>query len=186
MVLGRRTVKPAGVVAVRLALTTALLAVFVGGCGQMPKPKYGPAHNGQRASRGIPSIPVSWRTYSVFDDRTSWTNPVFNSGQWDRSSGIRAGKDLTYDARQILQEQDIYYSGRKIRDPAEGEVDEKMIITYSYVDEVKGKQPWKCDVSWGPHAGTPTLAEAQTILRDWAIPAEDIPEIKVSVKPTTL
>ena len=162
-------------------VTAVAVAGFAGGCRKvMSKPKYGPEHNPQRVTRGIPRVPANWHAgYRVFHDRTAWVNPVFSKGQWDERSSIYATKDVVYDATHILQEEDRFYSGKKFRDPADGGLlHEQMVVTYSYVAEQQGQPTWTSCVLNGPHDGNRTLAEAQRILREWGIPEEDIPGLK--------
>jgi hypothetical protein len=144
----------------------------------MPKPQYGTEHNQQRRVRGIPLVPNNWYTYSVLYDSTAWVNPIFNRGQWDKHSGIRACKDVYYDKDQILKEQDSYYSGRTFQDPDAGALDEEMTIAYSYSAERAGKPAWACRIMEGPLDGEHALEDAQAILRKWGIPEEELPGTK--------
>jgi len=160
----------------------ALLLVAFPGCKRRV-PRYGKEFNEQRAQRGIPVIPDSWYiSGGVFKDWTGWVNPVFNKGQWDERGGIRASKGVWYDGKQIVAEHDLYYSGRKYKcfDPDGGDDYEKMTVMYSYVAEREGKPAWTVRHDSSEQAASKELSveEAQSMLRQWGVPQEDIPVLK--------
>lgn len=72
----------------------------------------------------------------------------------------------------IASETDAYYSGHGFKDldPDAGSPDwEKMIITYNYIAEKEGAEPWICELTNGPGKGRMSLKDAEALLGKWGV-----------------
>jgi hypothetical protein len=145
------------------------VALAIAGCGGGPKPKYGLDFNGQRAQKKIPAIPNDWVNYNTFNNanEAAWRPP----GIVDYSKPYHARKSVRYYGGTITDEMDVYYSGKSwSMKSADGGTDwESIVVSYSYEDEQKGRDPWTCGYHGEAGGKDLTLDEAETMLKSWGI-----------------
>ena len=148
-----------------------LLLLFMGtGCGPHVNraSKYGVEANAVREQVGLPILPAGWVLYGGAHGSTlGWYNPDRNAllaqGKPCRSS---TGVEVLGD--QIKSEEDTYWSGRMIH-VDETDMEEMMVITYSFDLAKQGKDPWHCLIFGGPQDGHYNKTEADRILKTWGI-----------------
>ncbi len=156
-----------------------IMACMVGGCGgPSPDAVCGPAANNQRRSHRLPVIPTNW-IGSGTDDCANWTNPALADPKTEHLP-MHASKYTVADKLgRLTQEFDYYYSGRQypsLSEPNSMER-ERLTIEYDFEAERAGNNPWRCDVSCGPHYrsgsnmdnGQVSLEEAEAILKEWGL-----------------
>jgi len=151
---------------------------FIAGCGPSPNAVCGPASNNQRQSHRLPVIPATWIESGTSDD-ANWTNPAFADTKTEYLPMHARKYSVANKQGQLKFEIDYYYSGRKypsLSEPNSFER-ERVTIKYDFEAERAGKNPWRCDVSCGPHYqmgssmdnGQVSLEEADAILKEWGI-----------------
>ena len=152
----------------QILLIGLMMPLFLSGCGRSPTP-YGVEYNSSRQATHIPIIPNDWKLYSNIGGIIFWSNP---NGWGPPPRGRLTKKVHVSRDGQIMSEVDEYCSGNgfKSLDPDAGSPDwEQMVITYDYVAEQNGRQPWSCEIFQGPRKGTYSLKDAEAILETWSI-----------------
>jgi hypothetical protein len=159
-----------------------IVAVFSAGCFPGPA-AHGRSFNEARKTRKIPIIPEHWKEMGRVRDAdwsdAHWSDPTLASSEAP-SNPMHASKYVVIDAHgNLLQECDCYWSGRKYPSGLEPNRSnpECLTIRYDFGAERMGKNPWRCEISCGPHyrdtppqlAGQVTLDEAEAILKEWGL-----------------
>ena len=147
-------------------MITAIVALC--GCNRSTPTPYGAGYNPSRISRSIPPLSPSFKLYSFVGDVVQWSN----SNGWGPPPKGRLEKKVHLTGDSVSSETDTYYSGVgfKALDPDAGSAEpEQMFITFDYAAELRGNNPWKCEIANGPDKGSYDLKQAELILSRWGI-----------------
>ncbi len=158
----------------------AVVSLSVGCRIRPPEGELGREYNEERKARQVPIIPDDWNGRGGYLE-ADWANPA-KANPKTTENPMHAMKYLSVDPRRNLhQEYDYYYSGKKFPSKSEPDsfVSECLTVRYDYNAARAGKNPWRCDVSCGPHyrdtfraderSGEVTFEEAEAILKEWGI-----------------
>src|SRR5260221_4077767 len=130
-----------------LFLILLLLTTLLDGCTPRVSyvKKYGTAYNSERAKRGIPVIPTTWRV----SDMGSFLD--FSEPKPDMTKPLRLMKRIFIDKTgNDFLEIDTFYSGKSFKfPPKEIQVHQEISIKYDYSLEKTGN-PWKISATLWP------------------------------------